>query len=136
MIESRSPDGQRGERTMEDEEKRHNRPDAAEIKEILGVVSTEIPKLLESISNAMNKPENAESFGKSIATFYTQLKAAGMDDKQAYELTQKYMANFSLGGIVGQFFQGHGQGPGPDYGEDISKKIKEKMKKALDEDDE
>jgi hypothetical protein len=121
---------------MADDEKKNksDRPDAEELKEILGVVSTEIPKLLEAISNSMYKPENAENFGKSIATFYGQLKAAGMDDKQAYELTQKYMTNFSLGGMIGQVFQGHG--PGSDDGGDIGRKIKEKMKKAMDEDDE
>jgi hypothetical protein len=114
----------------DEEKKKSDRPDAEELKEILGVVSNEIPKLLESISNMMYKSENAENFGKSIATFYSQLKAAGMDDKQAYELTQKYMTNFSLGGMIGQVLQGHGPG------EDIDKKIKEKMKKNQDEDDE
>lgn len=116
---------------MADEEKKKgDLPDAEQLKEILGVVSTEIPKLLEAISNSMYKPENAENFGKSIATFYTQLKAAGMDDKQAYELTQKYMTNFSLGGMIGQVFQGRGPG------EDIGEKIRKKMNKGLDEDDE
>ena len=120
----------------DEEKKRHNRPDAEEFKEIMGVVSTEIPKLLEAISTSMYKPENAENFGKSIATFYGQLKAAGMDDKQAYELTQKYMTNFSLGGMIGQVFQGHGNGPEPDFNGEIGKKIKEKIKKAIDEEDE
>ena len=122
----------------DEEKKKSDRPDAEELKEILGVVSTEIPKLLESISNSMYKPENAENFGKSIAIFYGQLKAAGMDDKQAYELTQKYMTNFSLGGMIGQVFQGHGHGngPEPDFNGDVGKKIKEKIKKAMDEDDE
>jgi len=77
---------------------------AQEFKEIMEVVSTEIPKLLETITNAIYDAKNAESFGKAVAEFYKQMKAAGMDDKQAYELTQKYMTNFSLGGMVGQVF--------------------------------
>ena len=112
---------------MADEEKRKGRGDAQEVKEILGVVSTEIPKLLEAISTVMYKTENAENFGKSIATFYAQMKAAGMDDKQAYELTQKYMTNFSLGGMIGQVFQKGG--PGMNIGV-------ESKKKKLDEEDE
>ena len=80
--------------------------DAKEVKEILEVVTTEIPKLLESITNAIYDEKNAESFGKAVAEFFKQMKAAGMDDKQAYELTQKYMTNFSLGGMVGQVFTG------------------------------
>jgi phosphotransacetylase len=80
--------------------------DAQEVKEIMQVVSTEIPKLLEAITKTIYDSENAESFGKAVAEFYKQMKAAGMDDKQAYELTQKYMTNFSLGGMVGQVFTG------------------------------
>lgn len=77
-----------------------DKTDAKEVKEILEVVSVEIPKLLESISNVMNKPESAEAMGKSIAAFYKQMKAAGMDDKQAFELTQQYMKSFSMGGMI------------------------------------
>ncbi len=121
---------------MADEEKkrRTEMPDPEEFRKIMGIVSTEIPKLLDSISSTMYKQENAENFGKSIATFYKELKAAGMNDEQAYELTQKYMTNFSLGGMIGQVFQGRGRGP--DISGDIGEKIKEKMKKAMDEDDE
>ncbi len=119
---------------MTDGEKKSGRPDAQEVKEILEVVSTEIPKLLASISDMMYKPENAESMGKSIATFYTQLKAAGMTDEQAFELTQKYMSNTSLGGIIGSAIRG-GRHFGDGLGDDIEKRIKEKMRKHLDEDD-
>jgi len=80
--------------------------DAQEVKEILGVVSTEIPKLLEAISSSMYSKENAENLAKSVASFYKSMKEAGMDDKQAFEMTQKFMANFSLGGMIGQVFQG------------------------------
>ena len=120
---------------MADEEKkrRSEMPDPEQFREIMGVVSTEIPKLLDSISSTMYKQENAENFGKSIATFYSQLKAAGMNDEQAYELTQQYMRNFSLGGMIGQVFRG--RGPGSDIGENIEKKIKEKMKKEMDDDE-
>ncbi len=80
--------------------------DAKEVKEIMEVISVEIPKLLEAITNAIYDAKNAENFGKAVAEFYKQMKTAGMDDKQAYELTQKYMTNFSLGGMVGQVFSG------------------------------
>ena len=77
-----------------------DKQDAKEVKEILEVVSVEIPKLLESISNVIYKSENAEVMGKSIAAFYKQMKEAGMDEKQAFELTQQYMKSFSLGGMI------------------------------------
>ena len=75
-------------------------PDAEEIKEIMQVMSTEIPKLLVSISDTMYKTENAEKFGKSIAIFYKQMRDAGMSEKQAFEMTEQYMNNFSLGGMI------------------------------------
>ena len=53
--------------------------DAQEVKEILGVVSTEIPKLLEAISSSMYSKENAENLAKSVASFYKSMKEAGMD---------------------------------------------------------
>jgi len=80
--------------------------DAQEVKEVLEVVSVEIPKLLESISNVIYKAENAEVMGKSIAGFYKQMKEAGMDDKQAFEMTQQYMKSFSLGGMISQAIGG------------------------------
>jgi len=83
-----------------------DKPDAKELKEILGVVSTEIPKLLESISNMIYNKDNAENFGKSVAAFYKQMVDSGMDQKQAFELTQKYMANFSMGGMLSQVIGG------------------------------
>jgi hypothetical protein len=80
--------------------------DAEELKKVLEVVSTEIPKLLESISEMIYNKDNAENFGKSVAVFYKQMVDAGMDEKQAFELTQKYMANFSMGGMLGQVMGG------------------------------
>lgn len=106
------------------DDKKH---DAQEVKEILGVVSAEIPKLLDSISNTIYNADKAQEFGKSVAAFFKQMKEAGMDDKQAYELTEKFMANFSMGGMIANVF--HGLGTKDD---EIGKKIKKK----LDEDDE
>ncbi len=114
--------------------------DAEELKEVLSVVSTEIPKLLESISNMIYNRDNAENFGKSVAVFYKQMVDAGMDQRQAFELTQKYMANFSMGGMLGQVMGGAvKQGMDKDFDDEmekeIEKKVREKMKKKLDEND-
>jgi len=83
-----------------------NKNDAREVKEILEVVSTEIPKLLDSISKTLYNPQNAESLGKSVAQFYKQMTEAGMDEKQAYDLTQKFMANFSMGSMISEMLGG------------------------------
>jgi hypothetical protein len=75
-------------------------PDAKELKEILNTVSTEIPKLLESIGKVFSNPENANQIGKAVAQFYKELLSAGMNPTQAYELTKEYMSSFSLGGLI------------------------------------
>jgi hypothetical protein len=75
-------------------------PDAKELKEILNTVSTEIPKLLESIGKVFSNPENANQIGKAVAQFYKELVAAGMTPQQAYDLTKEYMSSFSLGGLI------------------------------------
>jgi len=82
------------------EEKKNEMPDAKELKEILTVVSTEIPKLLESIGKVFSDPENANQIGKAVAQFYKELIAAGMTPDQAYQMTKGYMASFSLGGLI------------------------------------
>lgn len=112
--------------------------DAQEVKEILSVVSTEIPKLLESISAMIYKQENAEQFGKSVAQFFKQMKDAGMDDKQAYELTQKFMSSFSIGGMLGTIMAGQPwkNSDSDEVSREVKERIKERIKKKLDEEDE
>jgi len=108
--------------------------DPEKLKEILGVVSTEIPKLIESITMTLYSAENAQNMAKAVAQFYKQMKEAGMDDKQAYELTQKFMTNFSLGGMISKAIEG-GRGIGDDIGDEIEKRVKERIKQKLGEDE-
>lgn len=110
--------------------------DAKDVKEVLEVVSSEIPKLLEAISNAMYTKENAENLGKSVAQFYKQMKDAGMDDKQAFELTEKFMQNFSMGGMIGQVLQGGvNMGVEDNFDKKLDAKIRKNIARSLDDDD-
>jgi len=102
--------------------------DAEELKEVLGVVSTEIPKLLEAVTNIIYNVENAENFGKSIATFFKQLRDAGMDERQAYKLTQQYMSNMSIGGIITNAVKGVKDN---DLGDEIGDEVEKAVKKGL-----
>ena len=106
--------------------------DAEELKEVLGVVSTEIPKLLEAVTNIIYNVENAENFGKSIATFFKQLRDAGMDEKQAYKLTQLYMSNMSIGGIITNAVKGVKDNDlGDEIGDEVEKAVKKGLKKKF-----
>jgi len=79
-------------------------PDAEKIKEILDVVSEKVPGLIKELSGLLYSPESSKNFAVSAAIFYKELRAAGMSDEQAFELTRQYMSTLSLGNI----FKGHG----------------------------
>jgi uncharacterized protein YqfA (UPF0365 family) len=103
--------------------------DAEELKEVLGVVSSEIPKLLEAVTSTIYSSQNAENFGKSIAMFYKQLRDAGMDENQAYKLTQLYMSNMSIGGIITNAVKGSKD---RDIGDEIDDEVEKAVGKVLD----
>jgi len=112
----------------DDDEKRKHRTDADEVREILEVVSVEIPKLLDSISKMIYDTQNAENMGKSVALFYKQLVDAGMDPDKAADMAETFMMSTSIGGIIGQAVGG-----GKDS--DIGRVIKNKIKKEIEDDD-
>jgi len=85
-------------------------PDPEKIKEILDVVSEKIPGLLKELSDVLYSPNQAKQFGVAVATFYKELKDAGMTDEQAYDLTRQYMSTLNLGQMVNGF--GHHKSKG------------------------
>ncbi|MBN1280520.1 MAG: hypothetical protein JXA00_02615 [Candidatus Thermoplasmatota archaeon] len=82
----------------------HDRmPDPEKIKEILDVVAEKIPGLLKELSSLLYGPESAKKYAQAAAIFYKELKAAGMTDEQAYELTQQYLSTLNIGKMIGRF---------------------------------
>jgi len=108
--------------------------DIDKLKEVLGVVSTEIPKILDAISKTIYSPENAERLGEQTAAFYKKLREAGMSDEQAAKLTEAFMANFSIGKVVEQVL-GHDHDTDDEIEKAIREKIEKKMAKKLGDDD-
>lgn len=107
----------------------HDYEDPEQLKEILSVVSTEIPKLIESITKTMYNTENAENMAKSVAQFYKSMRDAGMDDSKAFALTQDFMESFSIGGMISKAVGGKSDFDEDDEIDDlIEKRIKEKLK--------
>ena len=81
----------------------HDIPDAEKIKEILNVVSEKVPDLLKQLASVLYGPDQAKNFGVAVAIFYKELKAAGMTDEQAFELTKQYMSTLNIGGMFSRF---------------------------------
>jgi hypothetical protein len=108
---------------MNKQERYHDEfPDPDTIKEMLDVISDKIPELLKELSAVLYSPAQAKQFGVSAATFYKELKAAGMSDEQAFSLTNQYMSTMSLGSAVKGLAHDHGyddcysQGQGHGHG--------------------
>ena len=101
-------------------------PDAEKIKEILNVVSEKVPGLLKELSSVLYSPDQAKNFGVAVAIFYKELKAAGMTDEQAFELTRQYMSTLNVGGMFSQFAgSGHNHGSVKIIGKEIAQHAKE-----------
>jgi hypothetical protein len=97
---------------------RRSRDDPEDLKEILSVVSSEVPSLIKNILSSVFSEEAGRSMGKAAGAFYKELKESGMQDEVALKMTQDYMGTFtSLGTLIKQI----GKGKSGDI--DISKVI-------------
>jgi hypothetical protein len=94
-------------------------PDPEKIKEILNVVSEKVPDLLKQLSGVLYSPDQAKNFGVAVAIFYKELKAAGMTDEQAFELTKQYMSTLNIGGMFSNFAGGGSNGTVKIVGKEI-----------------
>jgi hypothetical protein len=111
------------------EKKKHGMPEAEEIKEILGVVSTEIPSLIKGIISSVFSEEAGKSMGRAAAAFYKELKEGGMPDDVAVKMTENYIGVFTS---LGDILKHAGKWGGKEHAsgeieEKIAKKIKEKI---------
>lgn len=109
-------------------EKGRKERDVEELKEVLSVVSKEIPNLLKTIIGSVFSEEAGRDMGKAAAAFYKELKEAGMPEETAVRMTENYISVFtSLSDVMKRTVGGERRGKGEDIGEEISRKIKEKL---------
>lgn len=117
----------------EDERKeKHIEKDAEDIKEILSVVSTEVPALIKNVMASVFSEEAGRSMGKAAVAFYAELKDSGMPNDVAVKMTEEYMSSFtSLGGIIRQIGKGEGfsSEKEKELERKISRRVREKLKK-------
>jgi hypothetical protein len=107
-------------------------PDPDTIKEMLDVISDKIPGLLKELSAVLYSPAQAKQFGVSAATFYKELKAAGMSDEQAFMLTNQYMSTMNFGSAVKGFAHEYEHGDCYSHGHGHGWKGFKELKKLKD----
>ena len=101
---------------MSNEVKREHKMDPEQIKELLSVVSTEIPTMIKSIVTTVFSEEAGRNMGKAAAAYYKELKAGGLPDEVAVKLTQEYMQTFTNFGSVFRTMGRGGWGPHASHG--------------------
>ena len=123
---------------MDDEEKKHGKMGSEELKEVLGVVSSEVPSMIKSILASVFSEEAGKSMGKAAAAYYKELKNGGLPEQVAVKMTEDYMKTFtSLGDMLRSSGRGRGShDEGDDIGKEIEKKIHEKLKGRMREGEE
>lgn len=122
---------------MDDEEKKHGKMGSEELKEVLGVVSSEVPSMIKSILASVFSEEAGKSMGKAAAAYYKELKNGGLPEQVAVKMTEDYMKTFtSLGDMLRSSGRGRGShDEGDEIGKEIEKKIHEKLKERMHEDE-
>jgi len=99
---------------MAQEEHKNKKMDADNVKEILGVVSSEVPAMIKSILSSVFSEEAGRNMGKAAAAYYKELKNGGLPDEVAVKLTEEYMRTFtSIGDMLRSGGKGgwrHGEG--------------------------
>jgi hypothetical protein len=103
-------------------ERKHEEQSPENIKEILNVVSSEVPALVKNLLGSVFSEEAGRNMGKAAAAYYKEMKAGGLPEQVAVKLTEDYMRTFSS---IGDMLRSGGKGD--DRGKEVERKIREKM---------
>lgn len=124
---------------MVDDEERKGKMEAAQVKEILGVVSSEVPALIKSLLSSVFSEEAGRNMGKAAAAYYKELKNGGLPEQVAVKLTEDYMRTFtSIGDMLRGSIGGgrHSEKAKDAVGDEIERRIREKLGKRGKESEE
>lgn len=115
---------------MIDSERKDRKRDAEDVKEILGVVSSELPALIKSLLTSVFSEEAGKNMGKAAAAYYRELKNGGLPEQVAVKLTEDYMRTFTS---LGDMLRSTGTGKWTEKSrEDISEEIEHRIREKLE----
>ncbi len=92
---------------MAHEERKDKKMEPENIKEILSVVSTEMPTMIKSILSSVFSEEAGKNMGKAAAAYYKELKNGGLPESVAVKMTEDYMRTFTN---IGEMLKTAGRG--------------------------
>ena len=69
--------------------------DMDDFREILTLFSDKVPGLIKGVVNSFFSEDTARGMGKAAATYYQELKAGGLPDAVAVQMTQDYVQTFT-----------------------------------------
>jgi hypothetical protein len=119
---------------MAQHEHKHEKMEPENIKEILGVVSSEIPSMIKSILSSVFSEEAGRNMGKAAAAYYKELKDGGLPEQVAVKMTEEYMRTFTS---LGDMLRSAGRGKwSHDEGDEIGRQIKENISRKLQKENE
>ncbi len=126
---------------MAHEERKDKMIESENLKEILGVVSTEIPTMIKTILSSVFSEEAGKNMGKAAAAYYKELKNGGLPEAVAVKMTEDYMKTFtSIGDMLKTAGRGnwghHGHGEDDEMSKQIHKHIQERLQKSADKEGE
>ena len=123
---------------MSHHERKHEKMEPENIKEILGVVSSEIPAMIKSILSSVFSEEAGRNMGKAAAAYYKELKDGGLPETVAVKMTEEYMRTFtSLGDMLRSAGKGRwGHDEGDEISKEIHKRVHEKLQRSTDKEEE
>lgn len=88
------------EKTKKDSDLKLPISEAQEVKEILSVVSSEVPALIKGLIASVFSEEAGRNMGKGAAAYYKSLKEGGLPEDVAVKMTQDYVRTFTSFGEV------------------------------------
>jgi hypothetical protein len=114
-------------------EHRHERV-PENVREILGVLSSELPIMIQGIIQgilfAVFSEEAGRNRGKAAAAYFKELKDGGLPEQAAVKMTEEYMRTFNLGYMLrsrkGRWIHNEGGNTGRQIEENTSKRFQKK----------
>ena len=119
---------------MDEDERRREKHSPEDLKEVLDVVSTEVPGLIKSILSSVFSEEAGRSMGKAAAAYYKELKDGGLPEPVAVKMTEDYMKTFTS---LGDMLRNTGRhGMDAEFGKEMEKRVRDRIHEKMQKDDE